>query len=493
MATATDTATETLPLIALEIHNFVRLEALTIDANGGHVDVFGKNKVGKTSAADALFFGLRGPSAKKIPEPLHHGADNGSIDINLGDEYFVKRTVTAAGHGRLTVKDRDGQEIKRPQEFLDALCSRYSLNPIRFMQQSPADQLDDFLRVYNVQPPVEDVERITGERFDPLPGESAARYLDRLAADKTGALYVRRHDAGRVADKKKKARDEQGAMLEEIGGPLSAEEQPKSLSDLIKQTEKLRQKEDAGRQVQLEAERTAREHEDLGAKLVNLGNDRSKLAKERDDLQRRLDEVQAAIAGMDERITRGQVTIAESKADAAAAAEALRLLPDPAPEIAALRQKIETVEADNAKVARRKMAFEQLEQLRADWEKADGDHKTCEGTLESVRQLRAHLLDGVELDVDGLSVGCGELRLNDYPLSQASTAEQLGVAMALAMREKPTLALLRLDGAECLDTESRALAFKMASDRGFQCFMTRVADTPGLGFEIIDAGAVAAR
>src|SRR5262249_22123608 len=149
---------------------------------------------------------------------------------------------------------------------------------------------------------------------------------------------------------------------------------------------------------------------------------------------------------------------------------------DPALQIEAVRDQLKNLEESNQKVAKRKLAQDELDRLDRDFRDASAAHKASEGTLEAVRLLRVHLLDGVDLGIRGLEIGIGELRLGGVPFEQASNAEQITAACMIAMKQNPRLRLLRLDNAESLDAESRQIVFNLASKYCWQVIMTAVSN-----------------
>ena len=232
-ATATEPA---LSLVSLLVDNFMRLTALRVDANGHHVVISGKNSSGKASALEAIWTALCGASMKKIPEPIHKGEERASIRLDLG-KFVVTRRWSKSGGTTLTVTAADGNKISQPQELLNGLLSKFSLDPVEFLDLRPQDQVDQVLTLAGVAPPVAHVEEIVGERHEPKPGESADKYLMRLSADETGVYYVRRRDVWREWDQKKKALNEQSEIVRRLGGPVNGDGAEESASGIVAEIE----------------------------------------------------------------------------------------------------------------------------------------------------------------------------------------------------------------------------------------------------------------
>lgn len=472
--------TTTLHIHRWDIENVLRISSQHCDPHGRHVIISGPNGSGKSSSVDAIWFALGG----KLPaEPIHRGADKGLSRLELGPkggpvEYILERHFTPSGT-RLSLLNGEGVKVSRPQQLIDSFLGSYALDPIAFLARRPQDQVDDVLAICGVAPPVAQAEHITGERQDARPGESAYAYLARLFADEIGLYYVRRREAHRAVTVKDTALVEQRGIVQRLGGPLKPDEQESSAAGIVKQIEALQQKADERRAVADDAARLRRTHQEGAQSLTRLEQDRAKLVKQIEDLQ-------AQLAGLDARLAQEREYVTDDGAAATAAEEALKLLPDPAPQIRQLRQQLADIEQANEQHSKRRHASEQLERLGQEREALKADHARMEKVVDGGRELRAHLLDGVDLGVSGLEVGDGELRLNGVPFRQASKAQQLHVACVVAMRQRPRLKILRVDDGEHLDSQMRELLLTLAEQHGWQVIMTTVADHEGLRVAIVD-------
>lgn len=496
MSTVTEPDTA-LRLIQLRASNFMRLEALTINADGRHVIISGPNGSGKTSSVDAIWAALGGMPARQLPEPVHRGSQRAAVHLDLG-AYVVERTWTEDG-SRLTVTAKDGAKIRRPQELLDGLLGEYSLDPVSFLSRRPQDQVDDVLAICGVAPPTEKVRAITGEAHRPLDGESASAYLERLSADETGEYYRRRRDTHRASTQKRDALEEQRQIVERLGGPVKPDERPASTAELIAKLQKLNARDARRRQA----------FQDLGDARTGLAQTQTKLtgledrrrrqvadiAKTDDEIARlqslieglrreRAEQVQMVEAA-EEQIAAGKQALSQWQEEVAAAEAAAKALPDVSLEIKRVNNQIARVEQTAQSRSRRLHASEQLDRLAREVERAQLEYKRWDETLAALRDLRVHLLDGVDLGVPGLEVGQGELRLNGVSFRQASQAQKIRVAAAVAMRQRPRLRLLRVDEGERLDTESKKALFAIAEENDFQVVMTTVSDGGALQVEIV--------
>ncbi len=459
----------------LEISNFMRVTALTIDADGKSVIIRGGNTAGKTSALDAIYCALAGVNSKDVPEPIHQGADKGLVRLDLG-EYVVERHFTP-GNSRLVVKAADGSKPASPQKLLDGLLSKFALDPVAFLSRRPQDQVEDVLKVCGVEPPVAAAEEIAGEPHPARPGETADQYLARLAADEEGGggglYYIRRREEGR------KVETYRGAVVkqEELVKQKQAEtpEGVRPVSEILAEL--------------TEAEEEYRKRAKADMALVDL------LRQQRDDeetlldLERQKRELESKLSGIIERIKKGTAVILDTEHQIEQARAARDSLTDRTNDISRLKAEVAKSEHGQKALLARQQAEERLDGLKGELAKAQAEHGRLDNVLDQLRHLRAGLLEGVDLGVDGLEVGKGELRLHGVSFKQASLAQRLRVACAVAMKMGGQLRLLRVDDGEHLDSDSRKFLLDLAAKQGWQVIMTCVADQEGLGVEIVDAAA----
>lgn len=471
-------ATQTpLRLRKLEVSNFLRITALTVDAEGKHVSITGKNGQGKTSALEAIWSALHGASTRETPEPIHRGSDKSSIRLDLG-EFIVERHFVANG-SKLVVTAADGGKISRPQQLLDGLLATYSLDPVAFIERRPQDQIDDILTICEITPPIKAVSEITGESAPARPGESADSYLLRLSADDSGLYYLRRRESGRIVDDKRAAVNEQRAILEALGD----DEQAASTSDLLAELSEL-DKEDAKRKDAAATVASASQKlVEAKSKLDSIKADRTRedaacqeIEKQIELLHGQLKAKRESIASLDQRISKGSDIVSMLDNNLKVMSDDLAKFMEISERRDSVRNKLATAESVNAKRVKREHVSEQISRLSEEFQSAEAEHCRLDGVLTKLRELRAGLLDGINVGVDGLQVGDGELRLDSVPFLQASQAKKLRVACAVAMRQKPRLRLLRVDDGEHLDSESKSLLLSLADEHDFQVVMTSVSD-----------------
>jgi intein/homing endonuclease len=454
--------------------------------------------VHNSSSVDAIWAALGGMSKSQLPEPVHHGTQRAEVHLDLG-EYLVERTWDDRGT-RVTITAADGSKIRRPQELLDGLLGQYSLDPVAFLERRPQDQVDDVLAICGVSCPTEAVRDATGEDHRPLDGESASSYLERLSADETGVYYLRRREANRQCTQKRDALAEHRQIVERLGGPVKPGEEPPSTAALVARLQQLNEQDSRRRAAFHEVAEAKNGLAQTQTKLNGLKMDQVRLSdsigKTNAEILRlqqqirRLEgekvEQKQSLVNVEGQLSDGEKILVQWQDFIRDAESAAREIPDVALETKSVNDQIARVEQTAQSRSRRLHATEQLDRLAKEVEHAQAAHKDLDDTLTRLRDLRVHLLDGVDLGVPGLEVGMGELRLNGVSFRQASQAQRIRIAAAVAMRQKPRLRLLKIDEGERLDSESRKLLFDLAERAGFQIVMTSVSDQSSLKVEIVD-------
>lgn len=484
-----------LTITRLEIHDFMRITALVVPADGQHVVITGKNTSGKTSAVDCLWAILGGKSARPISEPIKKGASKavGVIEIsNSQQTYIITKTWTAAGP-TLTITAKDGTVIRRPQDLLDGLLGQFSLDPVAFIRRRNSEQVTDVLAVMGVKPPVEAVEQITGEHIDVIEDEGADEYLRRLVGDRIGMFYTRRTDAQRIANEKHQAHQEQIQAMLELGGPPTADDFAADATELHHQLQGAYQRQQGYQSLVSNHALAQKDAANASAKANQLDGEHKAVTQRIDQIQAEIDRLTEAKKNFttllgnkaDEFRTQAE-RVKEAEAAVDRHAKQLHAATDPSEEIHGLNGKIQNAQEQSEQNAKRQGAADLCERLAQEHASAEEEAVRMDRIVANLRTLANELLTGLDLGIDGLAVGNGELRLNDVSFSQASHAEKLEVACAVAMRQNPALKVLRVDEGENLDSESKKRLFRIATDKGWQVFYTKVSDSQELKVEIVN-------
>jgi len=158
----------------------------------------------------------------------------------------------------------------------------------------------------------------------------------------------------------------------------------------------------------------------------------------------------------------------------------------PVPDVEALEGDLRSVEATNRAVRHN------AEVIKDKARKADllAQYATLTDKITTLDKTKADALAAAAFPVPGLGFDDDGVTFEGIPFSQASSAEQIRVSLAMAMALNPKLRVIRILDGSLLDAENLALIADMATAQDYQVWIERVADASGVGV-VIEDGAVA--
>lgn len=424
---------ENLRIVQLTVENVKRVQAVTITPKGSTVVIGGLNRQGKSSTLDAIAYALGG--GKLIPsEPIRKGAKHARIEVDLG-ELIVERKFTKNG-STLTVTPKDGPKFASPQTVLDKLIGKLSFDPLVFLDMKPADQLKT-------------LKELVGINFDDLDA-------------KREKLYDERKDLNRDAKNLE-------GQLEGIPEHSDAPE-PVKIESLMVQIEEAEtyngqaeemeiQLGDAQRNVERHVEefqRCEREIDELRQKAISLQEKQKQHASHQSEFEQKVETLQQ------------QIAVFEKK--------------DTAP----LKEQIRSAEEINQRVREREQRKIVAKEMRS--KTADAMKLTL--AIEDIDAQKEARLAQAKFPVPGLSFGEDGVLLNNIPLEQASSREQIETVVGIGFAMNPGLKIALVRNASLIDDEGLATIAQIAEEKGGQIWLERV----GHGKEcqvIIEDGLVA--
>lgn len=409
-----------MKIISLEAENLKRLKAVRIEPNGNMVEITGKNGQGKTSVLDAIWWAMGG-IANVQTTPIRKGEQRAVIRLDMG-ELKVTRTFTAKEGGEYTtalkVENGEGARYQSPQTMLDKLLGELTFDPLRFKSMKAADQ------VLALRSLVKD-------------------YDFAAAAEAHKQDYADRTDSNR--------RHKEAAAAAEAAGRDLPDKIPEeqSASDII---------------AKIEAAQKANERVDRwDAAKAKFDADCEAYKKKIERLRAELEE--------EERL-RDENYMKED--DLGERPERL--------DIAPIRAKLETIEADNA-IARRAAAHEkELDRAKAFKEEADA----LTDAIDARKKAAQEAIAKADLPVSGLDILDGLVLLDGLPFDQASDAQQLQASIGIAMALNPSLKVVRVRDGSLLDEDAMKMLAEMADANDYQIWIERVDSSGEVGFVLED-------
>lgn len=415
----------TMRVVHLEAENFRRLRAIEIDPDANVVVLTGDNAQGKSSVLDAIWAALGGGAALKqmgTTEPIHHGADEARVKVDLGDIIVTRTWDVGSNKTTLIVESADGARFQRPQQMLDGLLGRLSFDPLTFANMKPADQLAELVSLVE------------------LPFDPAVLDGQRLRA------FEARTEVGREVKTLT-------AQIELIPNDEEAPEEEQSAAEIVAEMNTARA---------IVEEHAAIRQEAIDAAATVAAD------------QTRVDELTALLG-------RAQASLDQSTASALSAQAAAADLPDD-PDMAEFDVRLADVDAVNTRV--RAMA-ERRRLVAAHDEKLTKQVEYTE-VIERLDEERQTAVSAAKMPVPGLDFGDGHVIYQGAPFQQASAAEQLRVSVGMAMAANPQVRIIRVENASLLDEGNMAILTEMARDRDYQVWLEVVASGDPVAIHIED-------
>ncbi len=419
-----------MKIIELHAENIKKLIAVDIRPDSNLVQITGRNGQGKTSTLDCIWWAISGGRSIQT-SPIRSGAEKAVIKLDLG-EIHITRTFNRQEDGGFTtglkVVAANGSRFDKPQDVLNTLLGTLSMDPLKFLRASPADQFD--------------MAKAFVPDFDFVANTKARK-----------AAFDERTDVNRRAKEKR-------SLADAIVLPPGAI--PKAVDPSKLQTQ-------LGEAAQFNSDLATRK-----ARREAAVRDRDRTIQERDRLRALAEDLRQQAADLDAQAD-SQNSVVTQLEEQLANAEAL---PDPI-DIAAIQDLLSRAAETNALAAKgeqRKAANTEADELEA---KALALTKT----IDAADKAKEKAIAAAEMPVHGLSFGDEEVLLDGQPFEQASDAQQLRTSIAIAAALNPKLRVIRVREGSLLDDQAMALLDAFADEHDVQIWIERVGSGP-VGFEL---------
>ncbi len=152
------------------------------------------------------------------------------------------------------------------------------------------------------------------------------------------------------------------------------------------------------------------------------------------------------------------------------------------PEPTSVQEKINNADRINKAVENNKRRTALAEELNDRKETSD----SLSAAIISYDNAKEKAISEAKMPVPGLGFDEDGITLNGVPFSQASSAEQLKVSVAIAMALNPKIRIIRITDGSLLDSDNLKLIEDMARDNDFQCWIERVDESGNVGVVIED-------
>jgi hypothetical protein len=129
--------------------------------------------------------------------------------------------------------------------------------------------------------------------------------------------------------------------------------------------------------------------------------------------------------------------------------------------------------------------------IRDNDERLAHEYNALTDRIDGLDHIKSVGLAAAVFPVDGLGFDDAGVTYNGIPFSQASSAEQIQVSLAMAMNLNPTLKVIRIMDGSLLDPDSLALIATAAADADYQIWIERVGDSDSGSAVVIEDGEIA--
>lgn len=403
-----------MKIVQLNAENIKRLVAVEIRPDGNLVEITGKNGQGKTSILDAIWWAL---DTNKVVQskPVHEGAESGFVKLDLG-EYVVIKKFKVKEDGEvtisLTVQNKDGFKAGSPQELLKSFIGNLTFDPLAFTRMKETDQVVALRGL------------VPGYDFAADDKANKADFDARTDVNRTIRDLKARIEAIEVSGDESEVHVDASTLMAEL---QSAMDHNSSLDTEVAKRER---------------------HNERVSQL------KQQIQEKRQEIKRIEDSISA---------TEDAVRDLEHDADFFDdVGEKIDLEP--------IRQRVESSEEVNRRVARRKQRSELAGELKSTEEKSAKLTKA----IDDRKAAAAKAVRDAKLPVDGLELTEDAVLLNGQPFNQGSDAEQLRVSIAVAGAMNPKLRVIRVRDGSLLDADSMAVLTKYAEDNDLQVWVETV-------------------
>lgn len=418
-----------LTIVGMVVENFKKVALVKLKPDGSLIEIAGDNGEGKTSLLDAIWVALGG--AESFPaDPVRDGQQEARIELDMG-EIIVTRTFRRKDGDKpystaLKIEAANGARFDQPQTMLDQLIGKLSFEPMEFLE------LDDKGKFDRLKAMVPDVD------FDAVEGQNKTDY-ERRTEENRRAKELRAQAAGIMVPAGKHEPVDVTALLSELEAAEAANKD--------------------------RAERAGNRAK-AAEKIATIEQECAR-AEEQANLRRQhIDRLNAEITALNAGIVEGRQQaehLTQRLADAPPLPEEV--------DTSAIRTKIGQAETVN-NLARDA-------QTKAELESKAAHHEGLAQALTEAMTARAEevkaKIAAAKMPVPGLSLDGGRVTLNGHAFEDASTAEKLRTAIAVAMAMNPTVRVIRITkGGNDLDKKAMKTIADLAAEHGFQVWVERV-------------------
>lgn len=420
-----------MKLLSMRTENFMRCVFADVMFDQDVVTIAGNNGEGKSSFAKSIWALFGGKDA--IPEkPVTEGAEISVLHAELDGDFVLTRIIYPDRTTKLELRNKDGGKYSSAQSILDGFNLRFGFWPQKFINDEPKVQADVLRKVVGLDFTKEDMK------------------IKSLAEERT--------IVGRELKQLQGQYQGMPAYSDVPEAIVSVDELMLELKNAHKQ------------QAQIAAlHRVVKDQTNIGARKVT-----------------EIEDAKMAILKLQEQINKLEIEVKDHEVEVA---KAKKLLAESvAPNIEAIESRISDAEISNQKFRE----AQEREKVRLAGVAKRVEYDKLEESIAGINADKEKALLNAKFPVSGLGFGENGVTFLGQPFSQASTAQQWEVAVAIGFMLNPELKLVYIEQGSLLDEKTMARVRDIVEQNGGQLLVEIV----GKGDEraiVFEDGIAAAR
>lgn len=442
------------------------------------VEITGPKGAGKSSVLDAIRYNLTNRSDRDYV--VKQGADEAEIIIETDTGLRIDRKrKSSMSTSDLNLKE-NGQNVPRPQTFLDDLFTPLQLNPVEFLTKPASEQNRIILSLIKYSWDISKIQEWFGE----IPKgvdyhKDILSVLDQIQSER-GPYYPVRQETNSRKLYIKKSIEEIAASIPEhydatkwdaydIGEKYAELAKIQQQNNVIERAKRFKESyENSLRGLQADKDIA------VSAARDEISGQKSGLEKTIERLKSEIAVAQDKLGTLDEKLA-DKIKVAESEfkeakanldADTGTANKYADKQPIPTDTLQAEIKQAEEMKKHLNEFRRMQKQQEEFDDLQA-----QSDELTRK--IQLARDLPGQVLAEAELPIAGLTVKNGLPLVNGLPLSNLSDGEKLDLCVDVAISNPKGYQIILIDGAERLDDKSRSALYAKCKDKGLQFIATR--------------------
>lgn len=379
------------------------------------VTIAGNNGEGKSSFAKSIWALFGGKDA--VPDkPVTEGAEQSLLHAELDGDFVITRIIYPDRSTKLELKNKDGGKYPSPQSVLDGFNLRFGFWPQRFINDDPKKQAEIMRQLLGLDFTRHNmkIESLREKRT------IIGRDLNQLKGQLAGMPEHKDAPTEQISV---------AALMDELKAAQRESAKLSALDQVVKQQISRQQ----------ECQRMIDENLQTIEKIKKVNQE---LAKQRDEAEEETRKAHEMIVNC--------------------------VLPD----TDGIEQRIAAAEGLNAK---RGANLRRAETEAALSKKVD-EYEALGSEMAKIAAEKEDALVNAKFPVSGLGFDDQGLTFKAQPFSQASTAQQWEVAVAIGFALNPELKLVYIEQGSLLDEKTLARVEAMVKERGGQLLIEMVGD-----------------